>query len=85
MDSAAAPDVFTIKARAEMPPDKLRQIGEALKPIGTITAVTLGGRTEEDGVYSYRRYRLVSKGRPRLCRVLLTNDDKIAKLELLPE
>ena len=47
--------------------------------------VMLGGRTEEDGVYSYRRYRLVGNGGPRWCRVLLTSDDKIARLDLLPE
>jgi len=85
VDGALTPDAFTTEARAEMTPARLRQLGEALKPIGTITAVTLGGRTEEDGVYSYRRYRLVGNGGPRWCRVLLTSDDKIARLELLPE
>lgn len=84
-DGAATPDVFTSEARAELLPEKLRQIGDALKPLGTITAVTLGGRTEEDGIYSYRRYRIVGNGKTRMCRVLLAQDNKIAKLELLPE
>jgi CubicO group peptidase (beta-lactamase class C family) len=84
-DGTALPDVLTAEARAELTPDKLRQIGEALKPLGTITAVMPGGRSEEDGVFSYRRYRIVGNGKTRMCRVLLAQDDKIAKLELLPE
>lgn len=82
------PDVFTPAARAELLPDKLKQISAALQPLGTITAVVLGGRTEEDGIYSHRRYRLIGTagiGKSRLCRVLLTKEDKIAQLELLPE
>lgn len=85
MDGAATSDVFAAEARATLLPDKLRQLGEALKPLGAITAVALGGRTEEDGVYSYRRYRIIGAGKIRMCRVLLTQDDKIANLELLPE
>lgn len=84
-DGAATPDVFTAEARAELLPDKLRQIGESLRSLGTITAVLPGGRTEEDGIYSYRRYRIAGNTNSRICRVQLTKDDKIASLEMLPE
>jgi CubicO group peptidase (beta-lactamase class C family) len=81
---SVSPDAFTTEARAELFPEKIRQIGEALKPLGAIRAVTLGGRTEEDGVYSYRRYRIAGDGKFRMCRVKLTSQDKLAALELMP-
>ena len=85
IDGSVSQDAFTPEARAELFPDKIRQFGEALKPYGAITAVLPGGRTEEDGLYSHRRYRIAFNGRSRMCRILLTKDDRIAGLELLPE
>ncbi len=85
VNGAAAPNVFTAEARTELLPDKFRQIGVALKSLGEITAVTLVGRTEEDGVYSYRQYRITGSGKHQRLRVRLSMDDKIAGLELLPE
>ena len=85
VEGAAPPDVFTAEARAALVPEKLRQIGDSLKPLGPIAAVALGGRTEEDGVYSHRRYRILGAGKFRLCRVMVTADLRLAGLELLPE
>lgn len=85
MDGSANPEAFTAEARAVLFPEKIKQIGAALKPLGTITSVTPTGRTEEDGLYSHRRYRIVFDGRGRLCRVVMSKDDRIAGLELLPE
>ena len=84
IDGSVSEDAFTPEARAELFPDKIRQFGEALKPYGAITAVLPGGRTEEDGLYSHRRYRIAFNGRSRMCGILLTKDDLIAGLELLP-
>jgi len=78
-------EAFTPAARAELFPAKIKQIGEALKPLGTINALAPGGRAEEDGVYSYRRYRIIGANKSRICRVTLTPDLQIAGLELLPE
>ncbi len=85
IDGSVSQDAFTPEARAELFPDKIRRFGEALKPFGPITSVLPGGRTEEDGLYSHRRYRIAFNGRSRMCRILLTKDDRIAGLELLPE
>ncbi|MBK7600959.1 MAG: beta-lactamase family protein [Acidobacteria bacterium] len=85
IDGSVSQDAFTPEARAELFPDKIRRFGEALKPFGAITSVLPGGRTEEDGLYSHRRYRIAFNGRSRMCRILLTKDDRISGLELLPE
>lgn len=63
---------------------RIQEVCEALRPIGSIHGIERGGRPEEDGSVSHRRYRILGNSGSRLCLVQITNEGNIAWIELLP-
>lgn len=84
----ANPDLFTPALRAEIFPNRARQIGATLDvlslPIAIIYTSELVERRDENNLRVYR-YFLNDMARTLSCTVKLTNDDKIAGLELAEE
>ena len=82
---AADANSFTPEARAQLFPDQAKQIGESLNslslPVALIYTNELIERREENGLRIYR-YMLNDLGTTLFCTVKLTNDDKIASLQL---
>lgn len=85
---AADPNLFTSEARAEIFPDRAKQIGESLNslslPIAIIYTSELIERTEENGLRVYR-YMLNDLGTTLFCTVKLMKDDKIVSLQVRSE
>jgi hypothetical protein len=81
-DGTVTPEPFTDAARAALFPDKIKQIGAELKPLGPINGLVPGGRAQEDGAFSYYPVRVIFNGQSRLINVTFSQDGKIAGLEL---
>ncbi|MFN0087931.1 MAG: serine hydrolase domain-containing protein [Blastocatellia bacterium] len=82
MEGAADSAPFTPEARAILFPEKIKQIGASLKPLGAITGLGPAGRMEDDGIHTFFRYRIVFNDKSMFCRLAVTRDEKIAGLEL---
>jgi CubicO group peptidase (beta-lactamase class C family)/dienelactone hydrolase len=83
-DGTVTPEAFTDAARAALFPDKIKQIGAELKPLGAITGLAPGGRAQEDGEFSYFPIRVIFNDKSRLINAKFSQDGKIAGLELPP-
>lgn len=77
--------LFTPEARADVFPQRARQISERLStlslPIAIISSAALVERKEEGGLRAYR-YVLTDLGVTLFCTFKLTKDDKIADIDL---
>ena len=82
---AADTEVFTPEFRAEVFPNRAKQLGETLNslslPVAVIHLSELVERRNEDNLRVYR-YLLVDIGKTLSCTVKLTKDDRIAGLEI---
>lgn len=81
----ANPDLFTPEARANIFPDRAKQLGETLNslslPVAIIYTNELIGRREENGLRVYR-YAMIDLGKTVFANVALTKENKIASLQL---